>query len=62
MSYTPVICTPVICMARPHGTGDTGDIAGLKCRDLTYDVSLQRCGCAGVLISRLNRSLLKQLV
>ena len=28
-------------MPRPLGAGDTGDIAGLKCRDLTYDVSPQ---------------------
>ena len=39
-----VICIP--------GPGDTGDIAGLKCRNLTSDVSRQCRGCAGVLISR----------
>ena len=44
----PVICIP----------GDTGDIAGLKCRNLTSDVSRQCRECAVVLISRLN-SLLK---
>ena len=38
---------------------DTGDIAGVKCRDLTYDMFSQ-CGvCAGVLISCLNRDCLK---
>ena len=43
---------PVICIPRPLGAGDTGDIAGLKCRNLTSDVSRQCRGCAGVLISR----------
>ena len=41
-------------MPRPHRVGDTGDIAGLKCRDLAYDVSTKCRGCVGVLISRLN--------
>ena len=36
----------------PLGAGDIGDIAGLKCRNLTPDVSRQCRGCAGVLISR----------
>ena len=45
----------------PLGAGDTENIAELKCRDLTYDVSQQCRGCAGVLISRLNRPLLKEL-
>ena len=47
MNYAPVICIP-----GPLGSGDTGDIAGLKCRNLTSDVSRQCRGCAGVLISR----------
>ena len=46
-AYAPVICSPV-----PLGAGDTGDIARLKCRNLTSDVSRQCHGCAGVLISR----------
>ena len=29
------------------GAGDTRDRAGLKCQDLTYDVSPQCRGCAG---------------
>ena len=43
---------PVICIHGPLGAGDIGDIAGLKCRNLTSDVSRQCRGCAGVLISR----------
>ena len=43
---------PVICVSGPLGAGDTGDIAGLKCRDLTADESRQCRRCAGVLISR----------
>ena len=35
---------PVICMPRPLGSGD---ISG-KCRDLTYNVSLQCCGRARI--------------
>ena len=34
-------CAPVICMPRPLVAGNTRDIAGTKCRDLTYDVSTQ---------------------
>ena len=41
-------------MPCPLGAGDNGDIAGLKCRNLTYDVFPQRCGCARGLISSLN--------
>ena len=26
---------PVICIPGPHGAWDTGDIAGLKCRNLS---------------------------
>ena len=37
---------------RALGAGDIGDIAELKCRNLTSDVSRQCRGCAGVLISR----------
>ena len=33
------IYAPVICISCPLGAGDSGDIAGLKCRDLTYDGS-----------------------
>ena len=43
---------PVICIHGPHGAGDTGDIAGLKFRNLTSDESRQCRGCAGVLTSR----------
>ena len=43
---------PVICVSGPLGTGDTWDIAGLKCRDLTADESQQCRRVAGVLISR----------
>ena len=56
-SNAPVICTP-----RPLWARNTGDIARLKCKDLTYDMSPQCSGCAGVLIVCLNRSLLKELV
>ena len=42
---------PVICVSGPLGAWDTGDIAGLKCRDLTADESRQCRRCAGVLIS-----------
>ena len=53
--FTPLLnadYAPVICSPGPLGAGDTGDIAGLKCRNLTSDVSRQCRGCAGVLISR----------
>ena len=40
----------------------TGDIAGFKCRDLTYNLSPQCRACVGVLISRFNRPFLKELV
>ena len=43
LDYAPVICIP-----GPKGAGDTGDVAGLKCRNLTSDVSRQCRGCAGV--------------
>ena len=45
---------PVICIPRSLGAGDSGDIAGPKCRDLTFDESRQCRRCAGVLISRQN--------
>ena len=48
---------PVICMPRHLGTGDTRDIAGPKCRDLTFDLSPQCRRCVKVFISRLNRPL-----
>ena len=51
-SYAPVICTP-----GSLGAGDSGDIAGPKCRDLTSDESRQCRRCAGVLISRQNANL-----
>ena len=35
----------------PMEPGDSGDIAGLKGRDLTTDESRQRRRCVGVLIS-----------
>ena len=44
--------TPVIWNAGAYGSADSGDIAGLKCRDLTSDESRQCRRCAGVLISR----------
>ena len=44
--YAPVIWNP------GPGAGDSGDIAGLKCRDLAADESRQRRRCAGVLVSR----------
>ena len=44
------INAPVICMPLPLGRGYE-DIAGLKCRDSIYDVSLQCRGCARILIS-----------
>ena len=45
---------PVICVSGPLGAGDTGDIAGLKGRDITADESRQCRRCAGVLLSRKN--------
>ena len=51
-TYTFVLFTSVICVSRPLGAGDTGDIAGLNCQDLTADESRQCRRCAGVLISR----------
>ena len=52
MRYAPVICNP-----GSLGAGDSGDIAGPKCRDLTFDESRQCRICAGVLISRQNANL-----
>ena len=43
---------PVICIPGSLGAGDSGDIAGPKCRDLTFDESRQCRRYAGVLISR----------
>ena len=48
---------PVICIPGSLGAGDSGDIAGPKCRDLTFDESRQCRRCAGVLISRKNANL-----
>ena len=56
---------PVICMPGALGAWDTTYIEGLKCQDLTYDLSPQCRGCAGEggsVISRLNRPLLKEFV
>ena len=52
-SSLPVCATyaPVICIPGSLGAGDSGDIAGPKCRDLTFDESRQCRRCAGVLIS-----------
>ena len=47
----------VICIPGSLGAGDSGDIAGPKCRDLTFDESRQCRRCAGVLISRQNANL-----
>ena len=40
----------VICNHGPHGAGDSGDIAGLKCHILTSASSPQCGGTAGLLI------------
>ena len=47
---------PVIRNFGPNGAEDDGVyyIAGLKCRDLTFDESWRSRKCAGVLISRQN--------
>ena len=49
MGYAPVIWNPA-----PYGAADSGDIAGLKCQDLTSNESQQCRRCAGVLIPREN--------
>ena len=45
----PIRCdnAPVIFIHDPLGAGDTGVIAGLKCRNLTSDVSQQCRGMPG---------------
>ena len=48
---------PVICIRGSLGAGDSGNITGPKCRDLTFDESRQCRRCAGVLISRQNTNL-----
>ena len=48
---------PVICIPGSLGAGDSGDIAGPKFRDLTFDESRQSRRCAGGLISRQNNIL-----
>ena len=40
---------PVICIPGSLGAGDSGDITGPKCRDLTFDESRQCRRCAGLL-------------
>ena len=47
----------VICIPGSLGAGDSGDIAGPKCMDLTFNESRQCRRCAGVLISRQNANL-----
>ena len=42
------VYAPVICIPGSLGTGDSGDIAWPKCRDLTFDESRQCRRCAGV--------------
>ena len=49
--YIEYLNAPVICIPGSLGAGDSRDIAGLKCRNLTSDVSRQCRGCVGVLIS-----------
>ena len=51
-SYAPVIAIP-----GSLGAGDSRDIAGPKCRDLTFDESRQCRRCAGLIISRQNANL-----
>ena len=51
------VYAPVIRIPGSLGAGDSGDIAGPKCRDLTFDESRQCRRCAGVLISRQNANL-----
>ena len=46
-----VVFPKMVILLKPWA-GDTGDIAGLRCRNLTSDVSRQCRGCAGVLISQ----------
>ena len=53
LTQTKYICNMHQSFVSPApGTGDSGNIAGLKCRGLTCDVSRQCRGCAGVLTSR----------
>ena len=51
------IYAPAICIPGSLGAGDSGDIAGPKCRDLNFDESRQCRRCAGVLYSRQNANL-----
>ena len=53
---------PVICIPGSLGAGDSGDIAGPKCRDLTFDESRQCRRCAGVLISHQNTNLCHKMI
>ena len=57
MCHDFCINAPVICIPGSLGAGDSGDIAGPKCRDLTFDESRQCRRCAGVLISHQNTNL-----
>ena len=50
------LCDPGIAVMH-QGAGDSGDIVGPKCRDLTFDESRQCRRCARVLISRQNTNL-----
>ena len=52
-----LVYAPVICIPGSLGAGDSGDIEGSKCRDLTFDESRQCRSCAGVLNSRQNTNL-----
>ena len=37
-TYYLLANAPVNCVSGPLGAGDTGDIAGLKCRDLIFEI------------------------
>ena len=58
--FLSILCSSDL-YAPPSWDRDTRDIAGLKCPDLTHDVSPQCRGCVEVFISRLNRPLRKSL-
>ena len=52
-----VCYAPVICIPGSLGAGDSRDMTGPKCRNLTFDESRQCRRCARVLISRQNANL-----
>ena len=52
-----IFYAPVICIPGSLGAGDSGHIAGTKCRELTFDGPRQCRRWAGVLISRQNTNL-----